>query len=52
MRQKSERHRDAADRRLSIMSKLLPSTAEIKYLLARLLLKPPIAASFVMDWSI
>jgi hypothetical protein len=34
------------------MTALVPTTAEIRYLLARLLLKPPIASTFIMAWSL
>jgi len=31
---------------------LLPSTPEIRYLLARLLLRPPTSKAFVIAWSL
>ncbi|AZV19403.1 MULTISPECIES: hypothetical protein [unclassified Mesorhizobium] len=34
--------------RLTIMTALLPSVPEIRYLLARLLLRPPTSASFII----
>ena len=34
------------------MTTLVPSVPEIRYLLARLLLKPPNSTAFVMQWSL
>jgi hypothetical protein len=34
------------------MVALVPTMPEIRYLLARLLLRPPISAAFVIAWSI
>ncbi|WP_292505000.1 hypothetical protein [Mesorhizobium sp.] len=34
------------------MTALVPSVPEIRYLLARLLLRPPISASFIIAWSL
>jgi hypothetical protein len=34
------------------MAALLPSVPEIRYLLARLMLRPPITATAIMAWSI
>lgn len=34
------------------MAALVPSVPEIRYLLARLLLRPPIGATFVIAWSL
>jgi hypothetical protein len=34
------------------LAALVPSLPEIRYLLAQLLLKPPISTSFVMAWSL
>lgn len=34
------------------MAALVPSVPEIRYLLARLLLRPPISTSFVLAWSL
>lgn len=39
-------------RRLNSMVALVPTMPEIRYLLARLLLRPPISASFVIEWSL
>jgi hypothetical protein len=33
------------------MAALVPTVPEIRYLLARLLLRPPIATPFVIAWS-
>jgi hypothetical protein len=33
------------------MATLIPSVPEIRYLLARLLLRPPIATPFILAWS-
>jgi len=35
-----------------MMTALVPSTAEIRYLLARLLFRPPIGTTFVIAWSL
>ena len=37
--------------RLMSLAALLPTVPEIRYLLARLLLRPPIRARFIMAWS-
>jgi hypothetical protein len=37
--------------RLMSLTALLPTVPEIRYLLARLLLRPPIRARFIMAWS-
>ena len=34
------------------MTALVPTVPEIRYLLARLLLKPPNSTAFVMQWSL
>jgi len=34
------------------MVALVPTMPEIRYLLARLLFRPPISTSFVMSWSL
>jgi hypothetical protein len=34
------------------LTALLPTVPEIRYLLARLRLKPPIRARFIMAWSV
>jgi len=34
------------------MAALVPSVPEIRYLLARLLLKPPLGQAFIIGWSI
>ena len=34
------------------MAALVPSVPEIRYLLARLLLRPPVGTAFVFAWSI
>ncbi len=39
------------DRRLTRMTDLLPSVPEIRYLLARILLRPPTSAVFIVEWS-
>jgi hypothetical protein len=38
--------------RLMSLTALLPTVPEIRYLLARLLLRPPIRARFIMGWSL
>ncbi len=38
--------------RLRSLTALLPSVPEIRYLLARLLLRPPIRTRFIMAWSL
>jgi hypothetical protein len=40
------------NRRLSAMAALVPSVPEIRYLLARILLSPPISTSFIIAWSL
>jgi hypothetical protein len=40
------------NRRLTIMQALVPTVPEIRYLLARLLLQPPLHVAFVMAWSL
>jgi hypothetical protein len=42
----------SSNRRLTAMAALLPSVPEIRYLLARLMLRPPIAADAIMVWSL
>ncbi len=34
------------------MATLAPSVPEIRYLLARILLKPPLGEAFIMAWSL
>jgi hypothetical protein len=34
------------------MAALLPSVPEIRYLVARILLRPPISTSFIIAWSL
>lgn len=34
------------------MADLIPSVPEIRYLLARLLLKPPLTKTFIIGWSL
>lgn len=34
------------------MAGLVPSVPEIRYLLARLLLKPPITKTYIIGWSL
>jgi hypothetical protein len=34
------------------MADLIPSVPEIRYLLTRLLLKPPLGAAFILAWSL
>jgi hypothetical protein len=51
--EQTERNESGApNRRLAAMTALLPSVPEIRYLLARLLLAPPVTATFVLSWSI
>ena len=38
--------------RLMSLAALLPTVPEIRYLLARLLLRPPIRTRFIMAWSL
>ena len=38
--------------RLMRVTALLPSVPEIRYLLARLLLRPPVRTHFIMAWSL
>ena len=38
--------------RLMSLTALLPTVPEIRYLLARLLLRPPIRTRFIMAWSL
>ena len=40
------------NRRLTIMAALVPSVPEIRYLLARILLKPPLGQAFIIAWSL
>ena len=47
--QNESKHRNI---RLTLMTALVPSVPEIRYLLARLLLKPPNSTAFVMQWSL
>jgi hypothetical protein len=41
-----------SNRRLKTMAALVPSVPEIRYLLARLLLRPPVGIAFVFAWSV
>lgn len=34
------------------MAALLPTVPEIRYLVARILLRPPISTSFIIAWSL
>lgn len=34
------------------MAALVPTVPEIRYLMAQLLLRPPISTSFIMAWSL
>jgi hypothetical protein len=52
MEQTERNESKGANRRLTIMTALVPSVPEIRYLLARLLLRPPISASFIIAWSL
>ena len=47
--QNESKHRNI---RLTLMTALVPTVPEIRYLLARLLLKPPNSTAFVMQWSL
>ncbi len=47
----SER-KESGGRRLMSLAALLPSVPEIRSLLARLLLRPPIRTRFIMAWSL
>ena len=38
--------------RLMSLTALLPSVPEIRYLLARVLLRPPVRTRFIMAWSL
>ena len=38
--------------RLMSLTALLPTVPEIRYLLARVLLRPPIRTRFIMAWSV
>lgn len=52
MEQTEQNESEPANRRLSLMAALVHTVPEIRYLLARLLLKPPASTSFVMAWSL
>jgi hypothetical protein len=53
MGKQSERNESIPlNRRLSQMKALVPTVPEIRYLLARLLLKSPAAPPFIIAWSI
>ena len=50
---KSERNESKqTNRTLTLMENLIPGTAEIRYLIARLILRPPICPEFIIKWSI
>lgn len=34
------------------MAALVPTVPEVRYLMAQILLRPPISASFIMAWSL
>jgi hypothetical protein len=40
------------NRRMTAMAALLPSVPEIRYILVRLMLRPPIATNAIMAWSL
>jgi Transposase DDE domain len=43
---------NAGNRRLTMIGALVPTVPEIRYLLARLVLRPPLHITFVMAWSL
>jgi hypothetical protein len=49
--QKTEQN-ESGNRRLTALSELVPTVPEIRYLLARILLRPPFKATFIMAWSL
>ena len=52
MEQTEQNESEPANRRLSLMTALVHTVPGIRYLLARLLLRPPATTSFVMAWSL
>lgn len=46
--QNESRH---GNRRLKLLADLVPSVPEIRYLLARILLKPTLDLAFILGWS-
>ncbi len=51
MKQTERNESKPANRRLILMADFVPSVPEIRYLLARLLLRPPISATATIAWS-
>ena len=45
-------HNESDNRRLKLMTALVHSVPEIRYLLAKLILKPPASISFILEWSL
>lgn len=52
MGQSERKESGGSSGRLMSLTALLPTVPEIRYLLARLLLRPPIRARFIMAWSV
>ena len=50
--EQTEQNESPANRRLKLILDLVPSVPEIRYLLARLMLRPPIRPPFVFAWSL
>jgi hypothetical protein len=51
MEQTEQNESGTFNRRLIAMTALLPSVPEIRYLLARMIFRPPVTPIFVMAWS-
>jgi hypothetical protein len=52
MGQTERNESERANRRLIRMAALVPSVPEIRYLLARLLIRPPTQRPFIFAWSL
>jgi len=50
--EQTEQKESGGNRRLTTLAALVPSVPEIRYLLARLLLKPPLGRTFIVAWSL
>ena len=52
MGQSERKESGCSSGRLISLAALLPTVPEIRYLLARVLLRPPIRTRFIMAWSL
>lgn len=48
----TEQNESGGAHRLTLLHALIPSASEIRYLLARLILKPPTGTAFILAWSL